>query len=132
MNWLLANKKKQNISKFINLDMEEYRDLKLTSKAFKEAIAKYLDYEADIVLQAYIPDSFKYLQDVSKLAFVAKKLRVYMSVIANSITIPDYFETRFSDDSHILRVICTIIILVFFTIYISSYQKDIENIKWKH
>lgn len=52
--------------------------------------------------------------------FVAKRLRVYTSVIANSITIPDYFETRFSDDSHILRVICSIVILVFFTIYISS------------
>lgn len=52
--------------------------------------------------------------------FVAKRLRVYTSVIANSITIPDYFETRFSDDSHILRVICAIVILVFFTFYISS------------
>ncbi|KAB0581627.1 Proline/sodium symporter PutP (TC 2.A.21.2.1) @ Propionate/sodium symporter [Campylobacter sputorum subsp. sputorum] len=52
--------------------------------------------------------------------FVAKRLRIYTSVIDNSITIPDYFETRFSDDSHILRVICAIVILIFFTIYISS------------
>lgn len=44
--------------------MEEYKDIELTSEAFKEAIAKYLDYEAGIVLQAYIPDSFKYLQDL--------------------------------------------------------------------
>lgn len=52
--------------------------------------------------------------------FVAKRLRIYTSVIANSITIPDYFETRFSDDSHILRVLCAIVILIFFTFYISS------------
>lgn len=52
--------------------------------------------------------------------FVAKRLRVYTSVIADSITIPDYFETRFSDDLHILRVLCAIVILVFFTFYISS------------
>lgn len=52
--------------------------------------------------------------------FVAKRLRIYTSVIANSITIPDYFETRFDDDKHILRIICAIVILVFFTFYVSS------------
>ncbi len=53
-------------------------------------------------------------------AFVAKRLRVYTSVVANSITIPDYFETRFDDDKHILRIICAIVILIFFTFYVSS------------
>ena len=52
--------------------------------------------------------------------FVAKRLRIYTSVISNSITIPDYFETRFDDDKHILRVICAVVILVFFTFYVSS------------
>ncbi|WP_104721444.1 sodium:solute symporter family transporter [Helicobacter mesocricetorum] len=52
--------------------------------------------------------------------FVAKRLRIYTSVIANSITIPDYFETRFDDDKHILRILCAIVILIFFTLYISS------------
>lgn len=52
--------------------------------------------------------------------FVAKRLRIYTSVISNSITIPDYFETRFDDDKHILRVICAVVTLVFFTFYISS------------
>ncbi|GMB91126.1 sodium/proline symporter PutP [Helicobacter ailurogastricus] len=51
---------------------------------------------------------------------VAKRLRVYTSVIDNSITIPDYFETRFSDDKHILRLISAIVILIFFTFYVSS------------
>lgn len=53
-------------------------------------------------------------------SFVAKRLRIYTSVIANSITIPDYFETRFSDDKHILRVLCAIVILIFFTFYVSA------------
>ncbi|GAD19787.1 sodium/proline symporter [Helicobacter fennelliae] len=53
-------------------------------------------------------------------AFVAKRLRIYTSVIADSITIPDYFETRFSDDKHILRLICAFVILIFFTFYISA------------
>lgn len=52
--------------------------------------------------------------------FVAKRLRIYTSVVANSITIPDYFETRFDDDKHILRVVCAVVILVFFTFYVSS------------
>lgn len=52
--------------------------------------------------------------------FVAKRLRIYTSVIADSITIPDYFETRFDDDKHILRIVCAVVILVFFTFYVSS------------
>ncbi len=53
-------------------------------------------------------------------SFVAKRLRIYTSVIANYITIPDYFETRFDDDKHILRIVCAIVILIFFTFYVSS------------
>lgn len=52
--------------------------------------------------------------------FVAKRLRIYTSTISNCITIPDYFETRFNDDTHILRIVCAIVILVFFTFYVSS------------
>ncbi|TKX31462.1 sodium/proline symporter PutP [Campylobacter estrildidarum] len=52
--------------------------------------------------------------------FIAKRLRIYTGIIANSLTIPDYLETRFDDNKHILRVICAIVILVFFTFYISS------------
>ena len=52
--------------------------------------------------------------------FVAKRLRIYTSAVSNSLTIPDYFETRFDDDTHILRVICAIVILIFFTSYVSS------------
>lgn len=54
--------RKQKQAKFINLDMEEFRDLELTVSAFMEAIKDFKDLEAGIVLQAYIPDSFEYLK----------------------------------------------------------------------
>lgn len=44
---------------FVNLDMEEYRDLDLTIEAFTALLAEpeLRDLEAGIVLQAYLPDS---------------------------------------------------------------------------
>ena len=46
--------------KFINLDMEEYRDLPLTCEAFRTVLdePEFLSLEAGIVLQAYLPDSW--------------------------------------------------------------------------
>lgn len=46
--------------KFINLDMEEYRDLHLTVAAFTQVLneAEFLPLRAGIVLQAYLPDSY--------------------------------------------------------------------------
>ncbi len=46
--------------KFVNLDMEEYRDLALTIAAFTQVLdePEFKNLEAGIVLQAYLPDSF--------------------------------------------------------------------------
>ena len=63
--------KRQGIEKFINLDMEEFRDLELTVAAFMESLSKF-DIKAGIVLQAYIPDSYEYL----KKLFAFSKERV--------------------------------------------------------
>jgi sodium/proline symporter len=52
--------------------------------------------------------------------FVAKPFRVYTEVANDSITVPDYFEHRFADNSKVLRVISAVVILVFFTFYTSS------------
>ena len=52
--------------------------------------------------------------------FVARRLRQYTEVANDSITLPDYLENRFNDSSRILRVISAIVILVFFTIYVTS------------
>jgi sodium/proline symporter len=51
---------------------------------------------------------------------VAPRLRVYTEHADDAITIPDYFEKRFCDDSHTLRVFSSIVIVVFFTIYTSA------------
>lgn len=67
----LEEEKKQGVSKFINLDMEEFRDLELTVAAFMESVSKF-DIKAGIVLQAYIPDSYEYL----KKLFAFSKERV--------------------------------------------------------
>ncbi len=46
--------------KFVNLDMEEYRDLRLTSEAFRQVLdePEFLRLEAGIVLQSYLPDAW--------------------------------------------------------------------------
>ncbi len=52
--------------------------------------------------------------------FVAPRLRSYTFVSKNSITIPSFFENRLKDTSRVLRVASGVIILVFFTFYVSS------------
>ena len=51
---------------------------------------------------------------------VAKRLRVYSEKANNSITISEYFSNRFKDQATLLRILCGIIILVFFTVYVAS------------
>tara|TARA_B110000503_G_scaffold59189_1_gene94436 strand:+ start:4359 stop:5810 length:1452 start_codon:yes stop_codon:yes gene_type:complete len=51
---------------------------------------------------------------------VAPRLRVYTEMADDAITIPDFFEKRFLDTSRSLRVLSSIVIIVFFTLYTSS------------
>ena len=56
----------------------------------------------------------------------AARLRVYteraghLQSAAGSITLSEYFENRFEDRSHLLRVISGIAIIVFYTVYVAS------------
>ena len=50
----------------------------------------------------------------------APRLRAYTEVADNSITLPSFFENRFHDRTHALRIIAGVVILVFFTFYVSS------------
>lgn len=52
--------------------------------------------------------------------FVAKRLRAYTEIAGDAITIPDYLNNRFQDSSRILRLISAVVILVFFTFYVSA------------
>ncbi|WP_054952124.1 proline dehydrogenase family protein [Flaviflexus massiliensis] len=55
---------------FINLDMEEYKDLHLTIDVFKKILDRdeFLDYRAGIVLQSYLPDAREALADLTAWA----------------------------------------------------------------
>ncbi len=56
--------------KFVNLDMEEYRDLHMTVDVFCEVLdePEFERLEAGIVLQAYLPDSFQMQQQLTAWA----------------------------------------------------------------
>ncbi len=55
---------------FVNLDMEEYRDLELTLDAFRLALGRpeLAGLDAGIVLQAYLPDSHHALEELAAWA----------------------------------------------------------------
>ena len=38
----------------------------------------------------------------------------------NALTIPDYFESRFDDNTHVLRITASLLIVFFFTLYVSA------------
>lgn len=52
--------------------------------------------------------------------FVAKRLRQYTQIANDSLTLPDFLQNRFHDDSQTLRIVSAIFILIFFLIYTSS------------
>ncbi|HEU4756318.1 MAG TPA: bifunctional proline dehydrogenase/L-glutamate gamma-semialdehyde dehydrogenase, partial [Agromyces sp.] len=56
--------------KFINLDMEEYRDLDLTIAVFKKVLEQpqLRQLEGGIVLQTYLPDALGAMQDLTEWA----------------------------------------------------------------
>jgi len=51
---------------------------------------------------------------------IAPRLRSYTQVANDSITIPSFFENRFKDKTKLLRIVSSLVILVFFTFYVSS------------
>lgn len=53
-------------------------------------------------------------------AIVAPRLRVYTEVAKNAITLPVFFENRFHDKSQLLKLVSSLFILVFFTLYTSA------------
>ena len=57
-------------AKFINLDMEEYKDAHLTMRLFKEVLSKpeFLKYSAGIVVQSYLPDAWDFQTELLEFA----------------------------------------------------------------
>jgi RHH-type proline utilization regulon transcriptional repressor/proline dehydrogenase/delta 1-pyrroline-5-carboxylate dehydrogenase len=65
----------QKRPKFINLDMEEYKDARFTLSLFIEALSKpeFKDYQAGIVVQAYLPDAWDFQTEL--LDFAKRRLQ---------------------------------------------------------
>lgn len=57
----------QSVPKFVNLDMEEYRDLHFTAALFRQVLDEpvFFHYQAGIVLQSYLPDSCLIQQELT-------------------------------------------------------------------
>ncbi len=51
---------------------------------------------------------------------VAKRLRNYSAVCGDAITIPEFFSNRFHENTKVIRIIASLFILVFFTVYAGS------------
>ena len=60
----------RQVPKFVNLDMEEYRDLAITTAAFTRTLDRdeFKSHAAGIVLQAYLPDAFAIQQALTAWA----------------------------------------------------------------
>ena len=52
--------------------------------------------------------------------YTAPRLRTYTEVADNSLTIPTFLSARLHDGSHLIQIGAGVIILVFFTFYVSS------------
>ena len=53
-------------------------------------------------------------------AFVAKPLRRFTEAAGDSITIPQYLQNRFKTESPIVRLVCAVVIFIFFLVYTTS------------
>lgn len=51
---------------------------------------------------------------------VAPRLRIMSVTVGNALTLPEYFEYRFREKSHALRIVTAFFILLFFLFYTSS------------
>ncbi|QOP40793.1 proline dehydrogenase family protein [Sulfurimonas marina] len=57
----------ENGEKFVNLDMEEYKDIEITIDVFKSLLSqeRFKGLYAGIVIQNYLPDAMSYIKDLT-------------------------------------------------------------------
>ncbi len=60
------------------------------------------------------------LGTIANWIFVARRLRRFTQASNDSITLPQYLTNRFATSSPVLKVICAIIFLISFTVYVAS------------
>ncbi len=52
--------------------------------------------------------------------FIAARLRRYTELARDSLTLPDFLENRFHDKTRTLRIVSSLVILFFFTVYAAA------------
>lgn len=57
---------------------------------------------------------------IANWVIVAKRLRRFSRASNDAITLPQYLTNRFASQSPILKIVCAVIFLVSFTVYVSS------------
>lgn len=57
---------------------------------------------------------------IANWLLVAKRLRNFSKAANDSITLPQYLNNRFSASNRVLQIICAVVFLVFFTVYVAS------------
>ncbi|MFI6427432.1 bifunctional proline dehydrogenase/L-glutamate gamma-semialdehyde dehydrogenase [Promicromonospora sp. NPDC050880] len=87
---------------FLNLDMEEYRDLALTTAVFTDILGReeFRDLEAGIVLQAYLPDALGALDGLTE--FAAKRVanggaRIKVRIVKGANLAMEHVEAALHD-----------------------------------
>ncbi|WP_318387094.1 bifunctional proline dehydrogenase/L-glutamate gamma-semialdehyde dehydrogenase, partial [Microbacterium maritypicum] len=117
---LAAKAEAKGKAKFINLDMEEYRDLDLTIAVFTRILEdpRLAGLEAGIVLQAYLPDALPALQELTawsrdRVAHGGARIKVRLVKGANLAMenvearmhgwTPATYDTKLDTDANYLR-----------------------------
>lgn len=76
-------RKAKQYRKFVNLDMEEYRDLHLTFDLFCSVLEEqeFADFSAGIVLQSYLPDSFSLQKELTAWALKTQRAPIKLRIV---------------------------------------------------
>ncbi|MDC7222465.1 MAG: sodium/proline symporter PutP [Spirochaetales bacterium] len=92
-------------------DMSSWLLLGLPGAVFASGLVEGVWISLGLALGAYL-----------NWLIVAGRLR-YLTESLDAVTLPSYFAKRFEDNTHLLKVISTLIILLFFTFYVASGLK---------
>ncbi|MCP3940695.1 MAG: sodium/proline symporter PutP [Desulfobacteraceae bacterium] len=92
-------------------DMSSWLLLGLPGAVFAGGLGEGLWISLGLILGAYI----NWLVVAGRLRSLSEKL--------NTVTLPTFFSERFEDKSGVLKIVSTIVILLFFTLYVASGLK---------
>lgn len=92
-------------------DMSSWLLLGLPGAVFASGLVEGVWISIGLIIGAYL----NWLIVAGRLRFVTEKL--------DTVTLPSYFSKRFEDNSKLLKYLSTIVILIFFTLYVASGLK---------